>query len=324
MRIASAYAFESSLGNLQRRQQALSEAQMQLTSGKRVQRASDDPTAAAQAARATYATTRLTAQQRALDASKADMQLSESALGDAGTLLQQARDLVVSAGNGSYTQSDRDTIVKQLIGLRNDLRAVANRQDANGRFLFAGQGLDPTLAATPFAASDVYTPDPAVAAGPYTTDAVTYAGASGGQQAATDQVMPLTIDGDQAWMQTDDPSNPGTPISVFDALDKTIQSLSDPTQSVSTAVSQGLGRIDAVAGSLSSWRSYAGSALNTADTIDGQLSQAKLDAETQRSNAEDLDMVQAISDFQNKQTGYDAALKTYSLVQKMSLFDYLK
>lgn len=46
-------------------------------------------------------------------------------------------------------------------------------------------------------------------------------------------------------------------------------------------------------------------------------------AETERSTAEDLDMVQAISDFQNRQTGYDAALKAYSLVQRMSLFNYI-
>ena len=52
--------------------------------------------------------------------------------------------------------------------------------------------------------------------------------------------------------------------------------------------------------------------------------QSKLDAQTERSDAEDLDMLQAISDFQNRQTGYDAALKTYSIVQKMSLFDYLR
>ena len=35
-------------------------------------------------------------------------------------------------------------------------------------------------------------------------------------------------------------------------------------------------------------------------------------------------MVQAISDFQNQQTGYEAALKTYSMVQRMSLFHYVK
>ncbi len=58
--------------------------------------------------------------------------------------------------------------------------------------------------------------------------------------------------------------------------------------------------------------------------ISQRLSQTKLDAQTQQSDAEDLDMLQAISDFQNRQTGYDAALKTYSMVQQMSLFQYIK
>ncbi|MEY8875468.1 MAG: flagellar hook-associated protein 3, partial [Leptothrix sp. (in: b-proteobacteria)] len=48
-----------------------------------------------------------------------------------------------------------------------------------------------------------------------------------------------------------------------------------------------------------------------------------LSAKTTRSNAEDLDMVQAISDFSNKQTGYQAALQSYSMVQKLSLFNYI-
>ena len=42
-----------------------------------------------------------------------------------------------------------------------------------------------------------------------------------------------------------------------------------------------------------------------------------------RSNAEDLDMLQAVSDFQNKQSGYDAALKSYAMVQRLSLFQYV-
>ena len=34
-------------------------------------------------------------------------------------------------------------------------------------------------------------------------------------------------------------------------------------------------------------------------------------------------MVKAISEFQNQQSGYDAALKAYASVQRLSLFDYL-
>jgi flagellar hook-associated protein 3 FlgL len=35
-------------------------------------------------------------------------------------------------------------------------------------------------------------------------------------------------------------------------------------------------------------------------------------------------MVAAISAFQSKQTGYDAALQSYATVRRMSLFDYLR
>jgi flagellar hook-associated protein 3 FlgL len=59
------------------------------------------------------------------------------------------------------------------------------------------------------------------------------------------------------------------------------------------------------------------------DSVELRIADSKLAAQTERSNAEDLDMVQAISDFQNRQTGYDAALKAYSMVQRMSLFNYI-
>ena len=67
-----------------------------------------------------------------------------------------------------------------------------------------------------------------------------------------------------------------------------------------------------------------GETLNMADGVQGRVGALKLFAQTERSNAEDLDMVDAISDFQGQQSGYDAALKTYSMVQRLSLFQYLQ
>jgi flagellar hook-associated protein 3 FlgL len=63
--------------------------------------------------------------------------------------------------------------------------------------------------------------------------------------------------------------------------------------------------------------------LNQADAAGQRNSATKQYAQTAESNATDLDMVQAISDFQNQQSGYDAALKTYSIVQHLSLFQYI-
>jgi flagellar hook-associated protein 3 FlgL len=70
-------------------------------------------------------------------------------------------------------------------------------------------------------------------------------------------------------------------------------------------------------------RALAGETLNRIDGVENRLSSTKLGAQTDRSSAEDLDMVEAISRFQSQQSGYDAALKSYSMVQRMSLFQYL-
>lgn len=308
MRITSANAFETSLNNLQKRQQSLTQAQEQLTSGKRVLKPSDDPAAAAQAERALARISRTEAQQRALDVSRNSMEMAESALGHAGELMQQARELLVSAGNGSYNDSDRMAIAESIRGLRNDLLTVANRTDGTGRYLFGGQG-----------ASGMPLLD--------SPGGVAYAGSAGQSQAAAGEASPLTIDGRAAWLQAPDPSSPGSSLSIFDAMDRVVAELMTPGRSaaaVALTVADGLGDFDAGADNLAAWRARTGEALRRIDSIGERLSQTRLDAQTDRSEAEDLDMLQAISDFQNQQSGYDAALKTYSIVQQMSLLQYLK
>jgi flagellar hook-associated protein 3 FlgL len=308
MRITLANAFDRSVANLQQRQQQLSEAQDQLTSGKRVQRASDDPADAARAERALAAEKRAAAQLRALEASRHAMQLTESTLGNAGELLQQVREQLVAAGNGSYTDSERRTLGEAIRGLRDDLLALANRSDGAGRYLFGGQGAD----------------------GPPLVDApggVFYAGSAGESRAAAGEATPLAVDGRAVWLQAPDPSSPGATLSLFGVLDQTVAELLTPGRGDAAnaqTVSQGIARVDALSANLARFRARAGEALNRIDAIGERLAQGQLDARSERSAAEDLDLVQAISEFQTRQSGYDAALKAYASVQRLSLFEFLR
>jgi flagellar hook-associated protein 3 FlgL len=308
MRISTLNAFDASVASLQRRQAALTEAQEKLTSGKRVERPSDDPADVARAERALAAMARHESNLRALEAGRNAMQLAEGALGDAGELLQQMRERLVAAGNGSYNDADRAKLAEALRGLRDDLLSVANRSDGAGRFLFGGQGSD----------------RPPLADGP---GGVTFTGAAGTLATAAGEPMPLTVDGRAAFLEVPDPANPGATMSAFARIDQTIDDLLTPGRSgaqVAQTVREGLADLDAVADNLGRWRARAGEALRRADDIGERQAQAKLDAQRDRSAAEDLDMVAAISDFQSRQSGYDAALKTYSIVQRMSLFEYLR
>ena len=68
------------------------------------------------------------------------MTLSEAALGDANELMQQARELMLSAGNASYSDAERKGLANKLQGLRDQLLSIANRPDGSGGYLFSGQG----------------------------------------------------------------------------------------------------------------------------------------------------------------------------------------
>jgi flagellar hook-associated protein 3 FlgL len=181
LRIATLNAYSTVISNLQTRQQALTDANEQLTSGKRVQKASDDPTAAAQAERARSMQMRADAQQHAIDASQTAMTLTESTLGNAGELLQQARELLVQAGDGSYSDGQRSAIAQQLSAVRKQLLAVANTGNGNGGYVFSGQG----SSQTPFLDSP---------------GGVAYVGVGGQAQVGADGQLPITLDGNAIWM----------------------------------------------------------------------------------------------------------------------------
>ncbi|HET7792322.1 MAG TPA: flagellar hook-associated protein FlgL [Rhizobacter sp.] len=396
MRLSTANTFDASVESLIRRQTALSDAQEQLTTGKRVNRASDDPAAAARAERALAAELHTDATQRAVSASQNAMTLAESAMGDAVDLLQQIREAMVAAGNGSYSDAERKAQADKITGLRNQLLSVANRQDGAGTYLFGGQAGDhaPFLDAS---------------------GGVSYQGTGGQIDAASGDPLPLTVDGRAAWMSArtgngvfvtaptvstgqawidtghvTDPAaltgstyslvfdntagvvtysvyqdgNPtamvgmpytsgqaievdglsatvtGVPatgdqfdltpstsdLNIFTAIDQAVTALNTPLRSTSQIAqtnSTYLAAVDSAMNQLGSVRAKVGETLTRIDSATGRLDDLRLASQTERTNAEGLDMVRAISDFQNKQTGYDAALKSYSLVQKMSLFNYI-
>lgn len=113
----------------------------------------------------------------------------------------------------------------------------------------------------------------------------------------------------------------------FAVLNRAINVLGNPSANsgqVAQAVSDGLRDLDAVMGQMQAGRSAAGATLTRLDQIDQRNQDTQLWAKTAQSNAEDVDMVQTISSFQSQQSSYQAALQSYAMVQRLSLFDYIK
>ena len=395
MRIATANAYDVGLDTLARRQADLNALQEQLTTGKRVNRASDDPAAAARAERALASIGRSDTSQRAVDASKVLITQAESTLGDAGDLLQRARELMVS-GNASYGDAERKGIADELQQIRDQLLTLANSGDGAGTFVFGGQGstqkpfID-TATGVQFAAADGEMKTEQPTGLPLTTDgraawlqartgngvfvtsaapgvqnatidnggvsdpsaltgadytlnfsvaggATTYSVLKNGLPTAVVNApyvsgQAITIDG-MTVSVSGTPANgdqfqiaPSTPtLGVFGVLDSAIAGLKTPGRTgsqIAQANADALRDIDSVSANLQAARTAAGAVLNRLDSETNRLDAQKLASTTERSNAQDVDMVHAISDFQNQQTGYDAALKSYASVQRLSLFQYV-
>jgi flagellar hook-associated protein 3 FlgL len=116
-------------------------------------------------------------------------------------------------------------------------------------------------------------------------------------------------------------------LSLFDAIDHVVAGLAptdlDPAQ-VTQTVQSGLRDLDAVMATLVASRSRLGAVLGQIDGLDARLADQRISTQSARSAAEDVDLAQAVSDFQVRQTSYDAALKAYSMVQRLSLFEYIR
>ena len=192
MRIATANSYDNTIAVLNRRQAELAAQQERVASGLRVLRPSDDPVAATLAETAANRLSRTTADLRALDASRASLQQAESGLAESGDLIQKVRDLLVTAGNATFTDAEREDVAKQLEGLREQLIAVANRKDNAGRTLYGGLG----GSSTPFV--DLYGPS---------GSGVQFEGQRG-QAAAGNSALPQALDGDAIWMRV--PQGNGT------------------------------------------------------------------------------------------------------------------
>ena len=188
MRLGSANTYDNALQNLYTRQSELSSQQEKLTSGKNINRPGDDPIGAAQAERALTRITRVATEQRALDMQRNSITMAESTLGDATNVAQRLRELVVSAGNGSFNASNRATIAQEMTGLRDQLFALANRTDTSGIPLFGGLGGP----GAPFVDA---------------TTGVTFNGIAG-QRASSEISVPGAMDGQAIWMNV--PSGNGS------------------------------------------------------------------------------------------------------------------
>ncbi|MGO1461683.1 MAG: flagellar hook-associated protein FlgL [Oleiphilaceae bacterium] len=138
IRISSQQVFSSGINRLQELNSNLNSTQQQIASGKRVNKPSDDPVAAARILKLNQELARVSSYER--NVSLADNRLSqeENSLTSAVDVIQRIRELTVQAGNGSLSSNDRQSISSEMKERLGQLANLANTRDASGEYIFSG------------------------------------------------------------------------------------------------------------------------------------------------------------------------------------------
>lgn len=138
MRISTSTFYERNLSALNGQQQQLFRTQQMLSAGTKYLTAADDPVAASRAlgVRQTLSESKQFATSR--DRAMATLTHEDTALDSATLILQDIKTLTVAAGNGTLSDADRSSMATALQSKLDQLVGVANSDDGNGQFLFAG------------------------------------------------------------------------------------------------------------------------------------------------------------------------------------------
>ena len=138
MRIATSTFQQQWLTAIGDQQSALARLQTQITSGKRIKTAADDPLGAAQMVRLQQGLDRIDNYSMNADTVERRLNLEESTLGRVTDALDRVRELAIQAGGAARAPEARTAIADEAREILDGLLDLANTQDAEGRFLFSG------------------------------------------------------------------------------------------------------------------------------------------------------------------------------------------
>lgn len=138
MRISTQSFYEQSQTAMGSQQSNLLRVQQQMGAGTKILAPSDDPLGSTRAL-AVSQSIALNAQYSASRGQATQtLTMEENALQSVTIVLQNIKSLLVEAGNGTMTDADRATIATTLQSSFDQLQGLANTDDGNGQFLFAG------------------------------------------------------------------------------------------------------------------------------------------------------------------------------------------
>lgn len=314
MRISTSEFQRQAVQAMQDNQTRLAKTQLQVATGRRILKPSDDPAGARRILELRQTIEQQRQYQRNGGVALDRLSLEESALEGVTAALQRVKELAVKAGGGALAAADRAAIATEVSEVLSGVLALANTRDAGGDYLFAGYRVD----AAPFESSNVGG-----------TTMFSYKGDESGRRI---QVGPslrvLSADSGQS-VFVDVPTQVGGTRNLL----STVQSLVDALETVASGsldeaayrsqLAACQGDLDLALEHILTVRASVGARLNQIEAEQATAAEFELYAKESLSSLEDLDYAEASGRLQLQLTILQASQQAFASVQGLSLFHYL-
>lgn len=280
-------------GNLGR----MDKLQDQLSTGRRINKPSDDPVGISFSMRYRSELAANDQYQRNVDATVSFLDYSDTALGQMGQVMQRGRELAVEASNGTNSGESLNAIKIEIDQLYNQLTNIGNSQ-FNGKYVFNGQITDKA----PF-------PDPANAANAVTDDGEIKFEIGAGVQIAMNKTA------------TDVFGKSGDKNNVFQVFKDLSAALSSGNNQ---EIQDSIARIDDRMSKVLGARSDIGAKTNRIQLAEDRLQDIGVNLQSLQSKTEDADMSLVITNLKMEENVYQASLSAGSKVIVPTLVDFLR
>jgi len=302
MRITQRSLAVTSLQNLNRNMEAIAKLQAQQTSGKTINKPSDDPTGTNAAMQTRQEMASATQYARNISDGISILDATDSALHNITEQVQNARALTVQGLNdGSLSEASRVAIATEVDGIRQSLIGLANTA-VKGQPIFGGVTSGPTA----YDAAGTYTGFGGTTAVP----AIEIT-----RQVSSVDAVRVDITGPEAFGETT-----ATSKDLFAIVGDIARDVVDDPD----ALAGHLAALDVALDRLKKAAADIGTRTNRIETAKQVNSDLQLTLETRSASIENVDLAKTMVDLSMMQTGYEAALGATAKVIQPTLLDFLR
>ena len=306
MKISTSQLFDNSVNQMNRQQSKIAEMQAKLASGKQIVKPSDDSEKSAVIQRLQTAIDRQSVYERSLDTAENRLASEESALMSSERILQRIRQLAVQSNTDTLSFDDKEILANEITSLREELLSLANTQDANGNYVFAGSNVQAK-------AFDVNADGDIIYQGDKTQTSV---------DISDQRRLVLNRAGDEVFASVGRVVDGDTQdISFFKVIDDFAQALATDDED---ALNLGLEEISSITEGMGASIADLGARISTVSNQREILEDTNLRYQDLLSNAQDLDYATAVTKLSAELLSLEAAQASFAKISQLSLFNYIR